>query len=98
MYQVYVVELEKAILDLPKWQRNVSQTSQRCVYVGSTGQTAQERFLRHKKGGLGGNNIVKRYGQSVTSKICCETREEAVKAEIELAQTYRDAGIGVWQR
>ena len=98
MYTVYVVELEKAILDLPKWTRNVTQSNPRCVYVGSTGQTAEQRFLSHKRGGLGGNNIVKRYGKSVTSKVVCATREEAVKAEVGLAQTYRKAGIGVWQR
>lgn len=101
-YRVYVVELDRAVLSdarfcaaNPGYRRGAP-----CVYVGSTGLTAEERFARHRAG-IRANRYVRDHGLRLrrcpyTGRAPFDTRLEAEAAERNLAAALRARGYGVW--
>ena len=51
-HNIYVIELDKEILQLKKFREANPdyQEGKPCVYVGMTGKTPTERFEQHKEG------------------------------------------------
>jgi hypothetical protein len=51
-HNVYVIELDKAVLKESKFRRANPEydPARPCVYVGMTGLTVQQRFANHRKG------------------------------------------------
>ena len=101
-FSVYVVELEKEVLSIPKFVKaNPDHDPEKaCFYVGMTGLTPQERFKNHKAGHKA-NRYVRDHGRYLRKKMFQKfnpmTREEAAKKEKELAEELRAKGHAVWQ-
>lgn len=110
MYSVYHVVLDVSVSSCHKFMarnphligRRVRAGDQRCYYVGSTGQTVDERVGQHYRGELGGNHIVERYGLVSTAGLSYETigtfrtREEAEQVEKDYARELQRHGHGAW--
>jgi predicted GIY-YIG superfamily endonuclease len=101
-HHVYVVRLDAAVRELPKFLALNPQYDRRkpCVYVGLTGLTPEARFNNHRRGHKA-SRIVKRFGvrlvPSLYSRYNPMSYEEAVKRERALARELRRRGYGVWQ-
>lgn len=101
-YHVYVVELSKEVLQVPKFVRcNPGyQSGQPCVYVGMTGLDPDLRFDRHKAD-IQANGLVTRFGLRLLPDLYegfnPMSRSDAVDREIEIGIDLRSAGFGVWQ-
>ena len=74
-----------------------------CVYVGVTALTPEERYERHREGGMTSASIVRDHGVGLLESLYREanplsatSEEEALKAEAELAEELRDRGYAVW--
>jgi hypothetical protein len=74
-----------------------------CVYVGVTALTPEERYARHRKGGITSASIVLDYGEGLLKSLYrhanplrATSEEEALKAEAEFAEELRDRGYSVW--
>ena len=101
-YHVYVVELARDVLEVPRFMKaNPGYTPGKpCVYVGMTGQSPDVRFDKHKAG-LKSNKFARLYGQRLMPELyeCYNPMpyEAALDMEIELAIDLREKGYGVWQ-
>ena len=102
-FNVYVVRLDDAVLEIPKFAEENSQyiPGKPCVYVGMTGLTPEERFANHKRGHQA-NKYVKRYGQYLMKRKFRSLNpmeyEDAKRWEEKLAERLRRRGFAVWQR
>ena len=109
MYRVYIIDLDKAVLDHPKFkERNPDYIEGKpCVYVGSTGISVEKRFKQHvygkksKKGKDLSNRYVKKYGKRLRyndmEKIRPrKTRLSIEKKEAEVAKELQSKGWAVW--
>lgn len=78
-----------------------------CLYVGMTSKTPKDRFDQHLNGTLSkkgiklSSNIVKKYGLYLRPSLYqhlpkYKTRDEALKAEKELAATLKRERYAVW--
>ena len=102
MYNVYVIELDKAVMEMARF-RNANpdyNPEKPCVYVGQTAKTPEERFRQHCEGQRA-NRYVKEYGKRLRLKLFerfnpIQTRSEAEKKEKQLAEKLRKKGYGVW--
>lgn len=101
-YFVYVVELDKQLLNFQKFRDANPQyiTGKPCVYVGQSTKTPIERFAQHKRG-YKGNRWVKKYGLHLLYDHFdgynpLKTRKEAEEKEAWLAEMLRSKGYGVW--
>jgi hypothetical protein len=101
-HNVYVVELDPAVLDIARFRnanpnRNILKP---CVYVGMTGLTPEERFNKHKAG-IRANSYVQRFGLRLLPKLYAYANpmpyEAARDMEVELAIALQEEGYAVWQ-
>ena len=101
-HNVYVIELDKAVLKEPKFRRANPDydPAKPCVYVGMTGLAVQQRFANHRKG-IKSNRFAHRYGIRLLPQLyeCFNPMpyEGAREMEVELAVGLREEGYGVWQ-
>jgi hypothetical protein len=101
-HNVYVIELETAVLSDRRFRRRNPQyvEGKPCVYVGMTGLSVAERFNNHKRGHKG-NVFVLRFGARLLPDLFAHLNpmpyEAALTMERELAEELREAGYGVWQ-
>lgn len=102
-HNVYVVELDKAVLKEPKFVEANPQydASKECYYVGLTGLSPEERFDNHKEG-YKSNKFVRKYGLRLCPMLYEEynplSYDDAVDMEAELASILRARGHAVWQK
>jgi predicted GIY-YIG superfamily endonuclease len=101
-HNVYVVELDPAVLDIARF-RNANPNRhvlKPCVYVGMTGLTPEERFKKHKAG-IRANKYVQLYGVRLLPKLYAYANpmpyEAARDMEVELAIALQEEGYAVWQ-
>ena len=69
-HNVYVIELDPAILNIARF-RNANPDRdllKPCVYVGMTGLTPEERFAKHKAG-IRANRYVQRFGLRLLPRL-----------------------------
>lgn len=101
-HQVYVVELDPAVLNLARFRhanpdRDILKP---CVYVGMTGLTPELRYARHKAG-IQANALVQRYGTRLLPRLYAYANpmpyQAAREMEVELAIGLREQGYAVWQ-
>jgi len=101
-HHVYVVELSRDVLDLPRFVRANPgyRPGKPCVYVGMTGLDPDRRFDRHKAG-IQSNRYVQQFGLRLMPEIYAAYNPmpylEACEMEVELAIDLREGGFGVWQ-
>jgi len=101
-HNVYVVELSKDVLDEPRFRKANPDydPAKRCVYVGMTGLSPDERFDKHKAG-IKSNKYVRLYGLRLLPELFEVYNpmpyEGAREMEVELAIGLKEEGYGVWQ-
>jgi predicted GIY-YIG superfamily endonuclease len=101
-HNVYVVELDPAVLNLARFRKaNPGRDMLKpCVYVGMTGLSPEERFAKHKAG-IRANAYVRRFGLRLLPKLYAYANpmpyEAAREMEVELAIGLREEGYAVWQ-
>ena len=101
-YHVYVVELDRRVLDEPRFAKANPgyRPGKPCVYVGMTGLDPDVRFDKHKAG-LQANRYVQRFGLRLLPEIYEAynpmSYDAAREMEVELAIDLREGGYGVWQ-
>ncbi|MGH2662797.1 MAG: hypothetical protein ACRDH8_08300 [Actinomycetota bacterium] len=73
------------------------------VYVGVTALTPEERYARHREGGMTSAPIVRDYGVGLLESLYrdrnplpAKTEKEALEEEAALAEELRDRGYAVW--
>ena len=99
---VYVVELDKDVLNEPRFRKANPDyhLGKPCVYVGMTGLAPDERFDKHKAG-IKYTRFVMLYGLRLMPELYeiynPMPYEAARDMEVELAIGLREAGYGVWQ-
>jgi hypothetical protein len=100
---VYVIELSdeaRTVKRVLEANPN-SNPKMKCVYVGSTARTPEQRFEIHKAGGKQSSSIVRRYGVRLVPglyrNIPLMVRTEAERREAQLAAELRAKGYTVWQ-
>ena len=102
-YSVYVVQLDKTVLEKKQFsQANPNYNPKKaCLYVGMTGLTPKARFANHKAGRKA-SKYVRDFGMYLRRRLFEKynpmTREEAEKMEVELAEKLRSKGYAVWQK
>lgn len=101
-YYVYVIELDKEVLQLRKFRQLNPTVNPRlpCFYVGQSIHDPITRFKQHRTG-YKANRFVQKYGIRLASGIYgkynpIKTREEAKRIEQHLSETLRAKGHGVW--
>lgn len=101
-HNVYVVELDKAVLNERKFVKENPDhdPAKACLYVGMTVLSPDKRFENHKKG-YKHNEYVRKYGRWLRRRMYEKykpmTYEEAGQMERELAMKLRAKGHAVWQ-
>ena len=101
-YHVYVVELDPAVWNEPRFRRaNPDHDVTRpCLYVGMTGLDPDLRFDRHKAG-IQANRYVRDFGLRLLPALYAVYNpmpyEGAREMEVDLAISLRERGYGVWQ-
>jgi hypothetical protein len=101
---VYVIELA----DEARTVRKIKQANphanpkMKCLYVGSTARTPEERFKIHKTKGKQSSAIVREYGlrlvPALYRNLPLMTRISAERKEAQLAAELRAKGYTVWQK
>ena len=100
---VYVIELTDEAKTVKKVQEANPNANprMRCIYVGSTAKTPEERFKVHKAGGKQSSSIVRKYGRRLVPALYRDlplmTRPAAERKEKQLAKQLRAKGYTVWQ-
>jgi predicted GIY-YIG superfamily endonuclease len=101
-HNVYVVELDPAVLNLARFRKANPQRDllKPCVYVGMTGLTPEQRLAKHKAG-VRANRYVQKYGLRLLPQLYAYANpmpyEAAREMEVELAIALREQGYAVWQ-
>jgi hypothetical protein len=101
-YHVYVVELDDAVWNEPRFRHANPdyQLGKPFVYVGMTGIDPDTRFDKHKAG-IQANRFVRQYGLRLLPRLYEVYNpmpyDGAKDMEVELAIGLREAGFGVWQ-
>ncbi len=99
---VYVVELERAVLDVKRFRiKNAGhRPSMKCLYVGKTGRTPGERFKQHKEG-YKSCSLVRKFGLRLVPGLFPTkarlSKAEATALEKNHAEALRAKGYAVWQ-
>jgi hypothetical protein len=103
-HHVYVVELDPRILS--EDQKFVDANPQykagmKCLYVGLTGLTPEERFENHKRGYKSAKRV-KKYGVHLLPELYEKhnpmTWDIAPEMEKTVADQLRSEGYAVWQQ
>ena len=104
-YRVYVIELEKSVVENDKFSRENPdyQNGKPCVYVGSTAATPERRFEQHLSDRIRGSSWVRNYGEELLGHAYedlpwFDSRVAVEDHEASYAETLRSKGWGVWQR
>lgn len=101
-YHVYVVQLDDAVWDRPRFRRANPdyQLGKPFVYVGMTGLDPDLRFDKHKSG-IKANRYVQEFGLRLLPRLYAMYNpmpyEAARDMEVELGIALREMGYGVWQ-
>jgi hypothetical protein len=101
---LYVIELADEARSVKRVQEANPNANpkMKCVYVGSTARTPEQRFEIHKAGGKQSSSIVRRYGVRLVPGLYRDiplmVRAEAERKEAELAAELRAKGYTVWQK
>jgi predicted GIY-YIG superfamily endonuclease len=101
-HHVYVIELSREVLDVPRFRKNNPHyiDGKPCVYVGMTGLDPDVRFDKHKAG-IQANSYAQKYGLRLLPDLYEAFNpmdyKDAVDKEIEVGIDLRSAGFGVWQ-
>ena len=101
-YNVYVIELDKAVLGKPGF-RDVNpdyDETKPCVYVGQTAKAPEDRFSQHKAG-VRAAPLVRKHGVRLRPRLYekhnpLPSRIKAESKEKWLAEKLRKKGYGVW--
>ena len=109
-YNVYVIELDEEFAHTKKaLEANPARDPRKpCVYVGYTSKSPKARFRQHmsgqpgKRGSRVHSSVVYRYGIRLLPEIYeklnpLRTKEDAMEAEVQLANLLRICGYTVWQ-
>jgi len=102
-YNIYVIELDKAVLKKKKFlEANPQYEGKKpCVYVGMTSRTPEERFDQHKRG-YKSSKYAKKYGIRLRPRLFANhnpmTYGDACDMEKEKARRLRKRGYAVWQK
>lgn len=101
-YNVYVIELDKAVLISKKFREKNPTLKPRlaCYYVGQTIHDPEIRFEQHKAG-YKANRFVKKYGLRLVPRKFRKynpivKRKDAEMVEQWLTEKLRKKGHGVW--
>ena len=101
-YNVYVIELDKAVLSSRKFREKNPSLKPRlaCYYVGQTMHDPEMRFEQHKTG-YKANRFVKKYGLRLVPRKFRKFNPIAKRTDAEcieqwLAEKLRKKGHGVW--
>jgi Protein of unknown function (DUF3293) len=100
---VYVIELTDEAKTVKKVQEANPNANpkMKCIYVGSTAKTPEERFKVHKAVGKQSSSIVRKYGRRLVPALYRDlplmTRPAAERKEKQLAKQLRAKGYTVWQ-
>lgn len=101
-FSLYVVELDPAVLSHGRVRKANPSGGDRCVYVGSTAHTPEHRYQQHKAGVHSNRGYVTRYGAGLRTDLSdgasYATRQDAERAEAQLAEQLRKEGYTVWSR
>lgn len=101
-YYVYVVELSREVLEVPRFRKANPQyiAGKPCVYVGMTGLDPDIRFDKHKAG-IQSNRFVQEFGLRLLPELYQPYNpmayDDARSMEVEVAIDLREGGYGVWQ-
>ena len=100
---LYVIELaeEAQTVKRVREANPNANPKMKCVYVGSTARTPEQRFEVHKAGGKQSSSIVRKYGQRLVPALYRDlplmTRPAAERKEKQLSKQLRAKGYTVWQ-
>jgi hypothetical protein len=100
---VYVIELSDEARTVKRvMEANPNANPKmKCIYVGSTARTPEQRFEIHKAGGKQSSSIVRDHGVRLVPglyrNIPLMVRAEAERKEAQLAAELRAKGYTVWQ-
>ena len=101
-YFVYVIELDKKVLNSRKFRLKNPNMNRRpsCFYVGQSANDPVIRFKQHKKG-YKANRYAKKYGIRLVPEIYkkfnpIKKRKEAEFLEQWIALKLREKGHGIW--
>ena len=102
MFNVYVIELNKDVMSIPKFKKvnpNYDPTKP-CAYVGQTAKAPEARFQQHLSGQRA-NRFVEEFGQRLRPKLYerhnpIKSRPQAEAREQWLAEMLRKKSYGVW--
>lgn len=101
-FKLYVVELDPAVLDHGRVRKANPQGGNACLYVGSTAHTPEHRYSQHKAGVHANRGYVTKYGtglrQDLSDGATYATRQDAERAEAQLAEQLRKEGYSVWSK
>jgi hypothetical protein len=101
---VYVIELSDEARTVKRvMEANPNANPKmKCIYVGSTARTPEQRFEIHKAGGKQSSSIVRHHGVRLVPglyrNIPLMVRAEAERKEAQLAEELRAKGYSVWQK
>ena len=101
-YNVYVIELEKEVMNSKKFRQKNPNLNPRktCFYVGQSIHDPEKRFQQHKEG-YKANRFAKKYGLRLEPRIFSKfnpisKRKEAEYLEQWITDKLREKGHGVW--
>ena len=103
-YRVYVLRLQNQVWTNSKDFREANpdyKPRKPVVYVGSTGESIEERIAKHLAGGKTSNRFVKKYFRrkmptEYADIPVCSDRPSAEALEAKKANELRARGWGVW--
>jgi hypothetical protein len=103
-HRVYVIRLKNSVWDKSAKYRKANPQyvhGRPHVYVGSTATTPEQRFEKHKGGGLGTNRFVRRFGKRLMPKEyqhlpTFPERDGVEQLEADIAKALHSRGWGVW--
>jgi hypothetical protein len=100
---LYVIELAEDVRTVKKVREANPNANpkMKCVYVGSTARTPEQRFGIHKAGGKQSSSIVRKHGRRLVPGLYRDfpmmPRAQAEEEEARLAHQLRAKGYTVWQ-
>lgn len=101
---LYVIELadEARTIKRVREANPNANPKMKCVYVGSTARTPEQRFDVHKAGGKQSCSIVRQHGRRLIPALYRDfpmmPRAQAEEEEARLANQLRAKGYTVWQK
>ena len=98
---VYVLELDQSIKQKGRFVDRNPKGWMACLYVGSTGKTAEERFVDHAEGRDSGSAFIVGHVLKLREDLAppdrFDNRHQAERFERRTANRLRHLGYFVWQ-